>query len=137
MSEPAGPAPDGRPDATHPPGAEDVRAQVDAMLAQYRAELLGGRGPGADRAELDRNTTRRPAVGGQPTAVTRELVHVRTQARRGADPGQIRRELAWARAWVAPAEQATDDHRQSTGERLLRAGALLAVAAAVAHRLRR
>lgn len=130
MSEETGrsPAPGGSP--------PDVRAQVDAMLARFRAELLGGRGPGASEAELDRNTTHRPTVGGTPTAVTRELLHLRTQRRRGTDPGRLHREETWAHAWAAGARTTAHD-RPSTGRRLLRAAALLAVAAAVANRLRR
>lgn len=115
-----------------PPGSggppPQVRAEVEAMLARFRAELLGGRGPGASQAELDRNTTHRPTVGSQSTAVTREELHIRTMRERGADAGRIRREQQWARARATPPAVGAPGPAPRS-RRILRVTALLAAAA--------
>jgi hypothetical protein len=58
-------------------------AAVQATIDQIRARLLGGRGPGASSAEIDRNTRARTCLGGQPTAQRREAVAHQTAIARG------------------------------------------------------
>ena len=115
----------------------DVRSTVDAMLARFRAELSGGRGPGADEDELARNTSDRPTVGGTSTALSREVVHVRTESHRGVSRAAIRREVDWARPWAgsAPEQAAREHHHAGVVEQVLRGGVTLAILAAVARRL--
>lgn len=41
--------------------------EVQADIAAVRAQLLGGRGTGASREEVERQTNDRPRLGGRPT----------------------------------------------------------------------
>jgi hypothetical protein len=122
-----------------PPGSadHDVRATVDAMLARFRAEILGGRGPGADDDEVARHTRDRPTVGGTSTAVSREVGHVRTARYRGVDPAAIEREVDWARPWAGsgPEQAARAEHHGGVVEQVLGRGAALAILGALAWRL--
>lgn len=43
-------------------------AAVQAGLAQLRARLLGGRGPGASSSEIERSTRARAQLAGRPTS---------------------------------------------------------------------
>lgn len=67
---------------------ETATSPVDAQaaVAQMRGGLLGGRGPGASRAEFLRHTRARVAVGGIPVPALRESVAVdAARARRDTD----------------------------------------------------
>lgn len=123
-----------------PAEAEDVAPTVAAMLARFRAEILAGRGPGASEDELARHTTDRPTVGGRSTAVSREMLHVRTARHRGAERAAVDRELDWARPWAGhPPDSGTAavGHDPNTaGHRLLRCITWLAVAARLLARRR-
>jgi hypothetical protein len=47
-------------------------------VARVRAHVLGGCGPGADKAESDRYKRERPTLGAWPAPLARELVHLET-----------------------------------------------------------
>ncbi len=54
-------------------------------VARARADVLGGRGPGAPAAETDRHKRERPTLGPWPAPLERELVHLQTAAVRRRD----------------------------------------------------
>lgn len=81
---------------------DEVAAEVARRLARYRAELMGGRGPGASEDELARHMSYRPTLGGQPSAISRELLHLRTDRARGVDPALLSWERDWARPLLEP-----------------------------------
>lgn len=56
-----------------------------AAIEKARADLLGGRGPGANEQEITRHTRTRAWLGGQPTAQQRERLAEHTALARG-DP---------------------------------------------------
>jgi hypothetical protein len=84
-----------------------------------------------------RHTRDRPTVGGTSTAVSREVVHVRTARYRGVDRAAIERELDWARPWAgsAPEQAVRAEDDGGVVEQVLGRGATLAILAALAWRL--
>lgn len=81
--------------------SDDVgrRSWVQQDIADLRARLLGGRGPGATAAEVARDTTDRPYLGGQSAVVALERVHEQAARARGAGLGPDGQrspiEIAW------------------------------------------
>lgn len=59
-----------------------VEHEPSARIAQLRATLLTGRGPGASEQEISEHTRNRPALGAVPAPVERALV-----ARQAGHPG--------------------------------------------------
>jgi len=68
---------------------------VQDILIEYRAKLYAGRGPGISEDEWRANTSLRPTVGGVPTAVSREELHLQTLRARG-QAEEAAAEAAWA-----------------------------------------
>lgn len=64
---------------TPPPGPQ-------AVIEQARAQLLGGRGPGATEQEITRHTRARTWLGGQLTAQRRERLAEHTALAREMKP---------------------------------------------------
>jgi hypothetical protein len=64
-------------------------------VARARADVMGGRGPGAPKAETDRYKRERPTLGPLPAPLERELVHLdamrmRSGLQQHVDPVSIR-----------------------------------------------
>ena len=84
-------------DTAPPSAAGDETALVERLLAEFRRELYGGRGPGIGEEEWLRSTRDRPTVAGVPPAVSREQIHLRTLQARG-ERASARIEADWAAA---------------------------------------
>jgi len=75
---------------------------VQQEIARLRAGVLGGRGPGADEAELLAHQGDRALLGALPCATERAIVALQTRAARGcatlrelrAEAQRIRRTLS-------------------------------------------
>ena len=78
-------------------------------IAKLRANLLGGRGPGASQQELEAHQHQRVVYGGTPITVARERDSL-VAARAGADPvdgPRVDAERRIAELGVTPASEAT------------------------------
>lgn len=53
-------------------------------VAHARTQVLAGRGPGADLAEIAQATRERPTLGSLPAPLEREMVHLHTALMRNA-----------------------------------------------------
>ncbi len=73
---------------------------IQRRIRQAREQVLGGRGPGAGPLETAQFTRERPALGGQPPAVSREQVAEQARLARG-DPSDLARLAARHRARLA------------------------------------
>ncbi len=74
--------------------AEDPQDAV----ARARANVMRGRGPGAEKSETDRYKRERPTLGPFPTPLEREIVHLRTAGMlsgkaRGVDAVSIQNQI--------------------------------------------
>lgn len=81
--------------SAQPSHHSETAITVQARLKAYRRDLYGGRGPGISEREWLHNTSLRASVGGVPTAVSREELHLRTLRIRGQHT-DASAELAWA-----------------------------------------
>ncbi len=123
--------PDGGPGAgLGPPGKHpadrptDLRADPQQRVATLRAGLLGGRGPGASRLELEAHQHQRVVYGGNPITVVREHDSVVTARARGEAVDEPRADapgrLAAVSGTTAPADpcrRVTRGRRRGRGRR--------------------
>jgi hypothetical protein len=86
--------------STQPSSVTETASTVQARLAAYRRDLYGGRGPGISEQDRLHNTSLRASVGGVPTAVSREELHLRTMRIRGQQT-EASAELTWASSQFA------------------------------------
>lgn len=63
--------------------AASGEASAQAEIGRLRLTVLAGRGPGASRSKVLRNTRGRTSVGGRPVALEREAVAREAAAARG------------------------------------------------------
>lgn len=63
-----------------PSGHSAMATDPQRAVSRARAQVLAGRGPGAEQAETDRHKRERPTLGPFPAPLERELVHLNTTA---------------------------------------------------------
>lgn len=126
MSPPTQPPPGRRGSATAPGPQERVAA--------LRANLLGGRGPGASPAEMEAHQHQRVDYGGVPVTADREQLALATQKARDATVDQTQ-ERASARL-AHPGDQPPRPPRHQRAD-IVAALAVGAVLGFTAARLRR
>jgi len=108
-------------------------AAVQAGVAQLRARLLGGRGPGASSSEIQRSTRARAQLAGRPTAQHLEAVARQAAIARG-DRAAIAADIAASREELALGVAALRElirGRWATTRRIVGCGVLAAAAVAV------
>jgi len=111
-------------------------AAVQADLAQLRARLLGGRGPGASSSEIERSTRARAQLAGRPTAQHLEAVARQAALARG-DRAAIALDIAATRDELAAGVAALRElirRRWATARRIVGWGVLAAAVVAVLRR---
>lgn len=123
----------GRPRAA-PNGHENPAAAVQAVIAEHRARLLGGRGPGASTTEIEAATRARPLLGGEPTPQHLQALAHRTTLIRG-DPDALALNIATSRDRIsrtvgALREKVSAHHGVSWAGRAARGGGRGRIAAA-------
>lgn len=97
-----------------------------AQIAELRSRLLGGRGPGASAAEIERHTRGRTHLAGHPTSFQRGRVAEQTALAR-RDPDALGRHTTTVTARLATTT--AELSRRVTGHRTLRLCVVALVAA--------